>query len=263
MGSDLYRFWVRYGEAYSAWYYTNGRADVVASVPDPLTGTPADKTFVRCPIKRKDGNRTLLDFEVTVSLPADRAPITQFAVWNPAAVLVMDIFDATLALRYSGRVGKVKFREKNRWAEVEARALGEFLKSDLPREVYSPRCRFDLFDSRCGLDRADYKLTLAVSGTGYTVGGVEITKAPEIGAQGEHYYSGGYVECGGLRVFIRYQTGNTLRLMNPFVILPGSNFDIYPGCSKVVDVCEEKFSNDGRFGGFADVPGRNPVVHGF
>ncbi len=42
-----------------------------------------------------------------------------------------------------------------------------------------------------------------------------------------------------------------------------TEFVVYPGCSKQIDVCEDKFNNVATFGGFPWVPLNNPVMEEF
>lgn len=83
------------------------------------------------------------------------------------------------------------------------------------------------------------------------------------------YYDYGYLEwTSGLNVGLISEIksytflSNTLefQLFSGLDIAVGDEFDLYPGCDKLVETCHAKYSNLVNFGGFPTVPGVDKVV---
>lgn len=69
---------------------------------------------------------------------------------------------------------------------------------------------------------------------------------------------------GGIRRSIGSSSGTSVTLRTPILKqLPvGTRVSLYAGCTKLVDSCENKFKNYANFGGFPDIPTKNPFESG-
>lgn len=69
---------------------------------------------------------------------------------------------------------------------------------------------------------------------------------------------------GGIRRSISASNGSTVKLRTPIkrAIPVGTRVSLYAGCSKLPSPCELKFSNYANFGGFPDIPTKNPYESG-
>lgn len=137
------------------------------------------------------------------------------------------------------------------------------------RAKYQRLCRHALYGRGCGLDIGFHWQTgtvTAVSGNALTI--------PEAAAQPDGWFRGGVLRFGAQLGFITGHVGTTLILSRPMPELAAAlatpEFDpetgdplplvadIAPGCDLRAATCAAKFGNLANFGGFPEIPGRNP-----
>lgn len=137
------------------------------------------------------------------------------------------------------------------------------------RAKYQRLCRHALYGRGCGVDialRWQAGTVTAVAGTTLTV--------PEAATAAEGVYRGGVLRFGTQLGFVIGQTGATLTLARPMPELaaalaspaldPGTGgplpvrVDLAPGCDLRTATCAARFGNLANFGGFPEIPGRNP-----
>ncbi|SDX82708.1 phage BR0599 family protein [Roseicitreum antarcticum] len=141
------------------------------------------------------------------------------------------------------------------------------------RAKYQRLCRHALYGRGCGLDIALHwqsgSLT-AVAGNAVTI--------PEVAQHPDGWYRGGVLRCGPALGFITGHAGHMLTLSRPMPELAVSladpetdpvtgdplpvHVDIAPGCDLRAATCAAKFGNLLNFGGFPEIPGRNPLGGG-
>ena len=190
----------------------------------------------------------------------DSADVWLFAViWD-------DIAQGNLKLR-KGEFGEVQIH--NGTYKVEIRGLTQKLQQEFV-DLYSPSCRADLGDAKCGVNLAartesDTVATVTVSKQAFTgtsgpvpVGGNEDT---------DGYFSGGLLTWtsgnnNGLSFEIKeYNTSPIIGLYipTPFTITVGDTYDYTPGCFKTLTHCRDKFNNVINFRGEPFVPGEDEI----
>jgi uncharacterized phage protein (TIGR02218 family) len=137
------------------------------------------------------------------------------------------------------------------------------------RAKYQRLCRHALYGRGCELDIGFHWQTgtvTATSGNALTI--------PEAAAQPDGWFRGGVLRFGAQLGFITGHVGTTLTLSRPMPELaaalaaPGVDpetgdplpvvADIAPGCDLRASTCAAKFGNLANFGGFPEIPGRNP-----
>ncbi|WP_127110251.1 phage BR0599 family protein [Pararhodobacter zhoushanensis] len=141
------------------------------------------------------------------------------------------------------------------------------------RAKYQRLCRHALYGRGCGLDIAGHWQTGTVlSASGSTVTVTEAAERPD------GWYRGGVLRFGAQLGFIIDHVGAQLILSRPIpeiaaaVAAPGLDpvtgdplpvlVDIAPGCDLRAATCAAKFGNLLNFGGFPEIPGRNPFGGG-
>ena len=141
------------------------------------------------------------------------------------------------------------------------------------RAKYQRLCRHALYGRGCGLDIALSWLTgtvAAVSGNAVTI--------PEAAGQPDGWFRGGVLRYGAQLGFITGHAGALLTLSRPMPELAAALaapeidpdtggplpvfVDIAPGCDLRAATCAAKFGNLPNFGGFPEIPGRNPFGGG-
>lgn len=141
------------------------------------------------------------------------------------------------------------------------------------RAKYQRLCRHALYGRGCGLDIALHWQT----GTVTAVAANAVT-IPEAAEQPEGWYRGGVLRFGTQLGFITSHAGAALLLSRPMSELAAALetpeldvgtgdplpvlVDMAPGCDLRAATCAEKFGNLLNFGGFPEIPGRNPFGGG-
>lgn len=127
-------------------------------------------------------------------------------------------------------------------------------------DVYGRQCRHELGDTSCGIVLSGIKESGTVS--------VINIERQDFDATGLSTATTDYFNYGkltwtsgnnnGLSFDVKDYTGGDnilLQLLTPFDIEVGDTFDIYPGCDKLKETCNTKFSNIVNYGGFPFIPG--------
>jgi uncharacterized phage protein (TIGR02218 family) len=183
-------------------------------------------------------------------------------VWDFAQVEIFRVnylatADGVLWLR-KGRLGQIRLSRATFVAEL--RGLAQAMQQVIG-EVYSPSCRANLGDTRCGVNLAP--LTVAGTVTGGIVGRSVFADTARTEALG--WFDGGLLTWtsganAGRTMEVKLWTlaGTLFTLALPMVgtIAVGDAYTVYPGCQKrVYTDCRDKFNNIVNFRGEPFVPG--------
>jgi uncharacterized phage protein (TIGR02218 family) len=141
------------------------------------------------------------------------------------------------------------------------------------RAKYQRLCRHALYGRGCGLDIALHwqgGVVASVAGNAVTI--------PQAADAPEGWYRGGVLRFGPQLGFITWHSGAGLTLSRPMPEIaaglgaPESDpetgeplpllVDLAPGCDLRAATCAAKFGNLANFGGFPEIPGRNPLGGG-
>ncbi|WP_210879931.1 phage BR0599 family protein [Roseovarius autotrophicus] len=156
---------------------------------------------------------------------------------------------------------------------LQAESIFSTLRRAGVRAKYQRLCRHALYGRGCGLDIALHWLT----GTVTAVAANAVT-VPETADQPDGWFRGGVLRFGVQLGFITGHAGAVLTLSRPMPELatafatpeidPDTGeplpvlLDIAPGCDLRAATCAAKFGNLLNFGGFPEIPGRNPLGGG-
>lgn len=186
-------------------------------------------------------------------------------LWNAAQVDVMlvNYLDLTMGhmLLKRGRIGDVQARGGKFLAEL--RGLSQTLQQSVG-EVYSPTCRADLGDARCGVNLASFTVTGTITSvTSRTV------FADSARAEATEYFEGGKFTftsgaCNGLHMEVRRFVNPgafTLALSMPRTFAVGDTYSVHAGCKKrIIEDCKTKFNNVINFRGEPYLPGLDAIM---
>lgn len=171
-----------------------------------------------------------------------------------------DLAQGTAKLR-RGWLGQITRGGQHYVAEV--RGLHDLLQRPIG-ETYTPECRFDLGDCRCGVDLAARTAAGSVS---YAADNATFMDYEQMAASGAFAYgvltwTGG--ANAGLRMDVKAWDKNTqqftLWLPMPKPIQIGDTYTVTPGCDKRFATCKASFANGAHFGGFPYVPGVSNIL---
>lgn len=190
-------------------------------------------------------------------------------VWDYATVEIFmvnynAIADGVLKQR-KGRLGEVRMRTSRFMAEL--RGLVQHLSQTIG-EVYSPTCRADLFDARCGLAAATYKVTGTVTHVtdNATFRDTGRTEADDYFGGGKITWTSGLNNGRSMEIKTHVSSTDAFTLVLPMVqnIQVGDTYDMWPGCRKRVSDCRTKFlsNNIVNFRGEPFVAGIDAMTRG-
>jgi len=255
-----------FAEGTALWRFT-GRAADWTSPAGAIAGESEDLIWTASAlshgpvVQSSDPRRVDLSLTFAISDPFARRylgprnrAVTTLTIFRGHEQVPMEV-----VAHWKGRV--VSARTEGPRIILRCESLFTAMRREGVRAKYQRLCRHALYAGGCRLDIE----TFFVIGTATARSGLQIT-VPEAAAQPNGWYRGGVLRHAGLLGFITGHTGTTLTLAGRMPDLevavddPGitSAIEIAPGCDLRRDTCNAKFSNLLNFGGFPDIPGRNP-----
>lgn len=139
----------------------------------------------------------------------------------------------------------------------------------VPRMFFSRSCNYVLGGPGCGVNREAFMMETTISELDRAQRIVTFSAAPP-GGDAEFFRSGYlvHVPTGTLIGIVWSDADGTagrarakLHFWSPDLQV-GHAVKAYAGCRHTPADCENKFNNLDNFGGFSDVPNRNPMMHG-
>jgi uncharacterized phage protein (TIGR02218 family) len=242
----------------TVWRYTS--SDETVSIADPTTVhsySPAAISRDQADFSQEDSGEN-----VEVRVPLDNPVAALFVAYTPVAPVALTIYakhrsDAEIVTAFIGEVLSISF--EGAVAKLTCAPVKQALRRVVPSDVYQSRCNHVLFSAACGLDRAAWKDTAALT----TVTGVTLSSAT-FDARADGFYRNGWVErTNGERRFIVEHVGAALTLMNAFPadLIAGETVIAYAGCDRTEAACTA-FANLVNHLGFPRIPTRNPFAGG-
>lgn len=189
-----------------------------------------------------------------------RAGLYDFARVDVSLCNWADLSQGVVQLR-RGWLGQVTHSTTHYVAEL--RGLHDLLQRPIGA-YYTPECRFDLGDGRCGIDLAARTATGAVTSVTDNARFTDAarTESADIYAYGEMTWLSG--ENAGQRMDIKaWDPASklfTLWLPMPKALQVGDAYRAAPGCDKRFSTCKNVFANGRNFGGFPYVPGVGNIL---
>jgi hypothetical protein len=246
MSIELYRF--SYGATFEA--YTTAEKSV----------THAGTTYLPLPIQRGavEATQEVERSDVTVEVPRDTPVALLFRAGEvPQQVSLTILRGDAIAGAYSGFwagfVASASF--SGSVATLTCSPLMSLLRRQAPRQRFSQPCRWNLFDSGCGVSQVLHTKSVTVSTvtspTQFVVSGSLIPTTPNA-------YQSGFVTVAGIRYLIASSSGGgttaTIETSLPVAGLAlGVSATIVRGCDHTLTGCN-LFANAARYGGFPTLP---------
>lgn len=235
-------------------------------------------------LQSSDARRSALDLTFALSDPFARRFLgprsrqaTTLTIWRGHEQLPEE-----LRAHWKGRVVSAKITGQR--IQLTCESLFSTMRREGMRAKYQRLCRHALYARGCRLDIEDYF-------TGGTLSALEarVLTVPEAALVPAGWFAGGVLRHAGLLGSILSHDGEYLTLAAPmpelqaafeaFLVLQEEAaaqdaeedpieppapvvLEMAPGCDLRRDTCNAKFGNLLNFGGFPDIPGRNPFGGG-
>jgi uncharacterized phage protein (TIGR02218 family) len=170
-----------------------------------------------------------------------------------------DLTQGLMQLR-RGWLGEVAVRGGQYQAEL--RGLHDLMQRPVG-DRFTPSCRHDLGDARCGVDL----VPLTAAGTVTSVAdAANFTDSARSEANG-HFNGGRLTFTSGPNAGFSAEIRNfaadsfSLWLSAPFPITPGTGYSAIPGCDKRLGTCKNTYNKVVNFGGFPHLPGIDRILN--
>lgn len=255
-----------FAEGSTLWRFTSRASDWV-SPTGAIAGESQDLIWTASSlshgsvVQSSDPRRVDLSLTLPISDPFAR----RYLGPRSRAVTTLTLFRGheqvpmEVVAHWKGRV--VSARTEGPRIILRCESLFTAMRREGVRAKYQRLCRHALYAGGCQLGIGAFY----VNSTATARSGLQIT-VPEAAAQPDGWYRGGVLRHAGLLGFITGHSGSTLTLAGRMPDLEVAIGDpnttptikIAPGCDLRRDTCDVKFSNLLNFGGFPDIPGRNP-----
>lgn len=145
---------------------------------------------------------------------------------------------------------------------IKAKVLSELnlLSTPMPPDVYQGPCKNTVFDTQCGLSRAAWAVSGAVSAVATGDAAYSQFTASGFG-QAAGYFDQGVVQFtsganAGERRTVKSFAGGVFRFALPWpqAIQAGDTLQAVPGCNRSMAMCSGKFNNRPRYRGEPFIP---------
>lgn len=231
-------------------------------------------TFVASPAARTEVtvDSVTNNAQITIALPLAH-PLAQryMAQASPPREVSVTIYrqqPGGLIERYAGGIITSLAVERHLAKFLVQSRLARLVQRKLPVIKASRTCPHILYDKNCRADRNNF--TLGVTGSvvpTLTVAGFDgrVVTISSIGGQADHWAQFGELVHlpTGERMPILDQVGTVCTMQAPIPDLrDGDQITVSAGCAHDIDTCRIKFSNQVNFGGFPQLPTKNPFEHG-
>lgn len=202
-----------------------------------------------------------VDGALIVTLPALHAvPRRWLAAGVPPQQVIVNVWrqqaSGDVETLWRGIVTSVALDRHLAKLRVDSR-MALSLRRRLPTLTAGRSCPHVLGDANCTVDLSTRKVATTVQ----TYNGRQVVVA-SVGAIGPFTRGALLHVPSGERMTVLTQTGNTMTLQLPIYGLAlGDAVEITPGCENTITFCDSQFSNSANFGGFAQLPLKNPFEH--
>ena len=257
-------FLYRFTEAAASWRFAD-RATDWTTPAEAIEGEPglvwtASAVTHGNVVQSSDPRRV----DLAVTFPISDAFARRYLGPRSGTVTTLTIYrghapvPAELVAWWKGRV--VSARTEGERILLRCESLFTGMRREGVRARYQRLCRHALYAGGCRLDIEAW----FTAGTASARAGLQVTVV-EAAARADGWYRGGVLRHAGLMGFIVRHAGHTLTLSGRMPELEAAidaagpaAVEIAPGCDLRPTTCQARFGNLPNFGGFPDIPGRNP-----
>lgn len=210
----------------------------------------------------RSGVQTDDTLALEIQMPYDTQVVKDYAYAESPPSLTLEVFRvhrgtsfaSDFILLWKGKVAS--FNVDGRMARIRVPSIfSRALQGDVPNAYWQRPCNHVLFDSRCGLSRANFSTLTTVTSVGVAAFNVV-----------DDGFTDGFLVAGeavvtrtGERRLILSNQANALTVKHPFVDMRvDDEVELTAGCDHSFSTCKAKFNNGVNFGGHPFIPDDNP-----
>jgi uncharacterized phage protein (TIGR02218 family) len=193
---------------------------------------------------------------VTLNLATDAAQALMVETSERISVTIQKLQSAGDPIKpvLLGQVISLKFADDA--LELTVATVEYHSKTLIPRVLVQRTCPHALYGYSCGVDKDDF----AVETTVASISGQVISVVAS--ASGNAWRNGMLRLSTGRILFIADHTTSAITVWGkiPDDLTVSDDVTVYRGCDKLFATCETVFDNAKNFGGFPNLPNRNPML---
>jgi len=171
-----------------------------------------------------------------------------------------DLSQGVLRLR-KGWLGEVAVNGEGYVASL--RGMHDLLQQRVG-DSYTPECRYDLGDGRCGINLAALTVSGTVTGVVSRQEFSDYTRGEATGVFNDAILTWTSGANAGAKMEVRAWVYDalsfTLWLPMEETIAAGDTYEVAPGCDKRFATCRARFANGANYGGFPHLPGLGKIL---
>ncbi len=166
--------------------------------------------------------------------------------------------DDEAVVAWTGHIIGVRWPSEER-AQIRCESLTASIGRAGIRLTWERGCPHALYDDGCGVERELFRVPATLD----TVAGGAVESSTFLGFA-DGWFAGGYLEWSiGDSLFERRtigeHTGAALSIVGgTHGLVAGMSVSAFPGCARIIEVCEDKFDNRENYGGIPHLPGKSP-----
>lgn len=250
---ELFAFYIQ-GRA---WRYTS--ADTLVENGAPYRSVDIQRSEIQA---NEENSSFSMDIVLDRTLSLARVLVEENPV-SPCWLIMYRLHEeAETAVHFQGQVAS--FSVQGEKVVLHCASMQQAMEKKIPRFRFQRICNHILYDRGCGLDPEDFKVAAEVT---YVLGtNVSVTwsgsHATWPGGAPEGWGAAGMLHkpsTGQRQFIVSHPTNLDMVLLSPMVgLLVGDDVEVFAGCTRTPEMCQERFDNLSRFVGFPNIPEINP-----
>lgn len=220
--------------------------------------------FLTAPIERGEVVQTEDQFKGSLSLefPRDNIFAQQFIARTPESPTIVTLFrgsypNGPFEFYWKGRVSGASV--DGSIVSIDCESIFTSLKRHGLTARYEKNCRHALYSRGCQVNQNDFLTRDSVQSVNSN--GIQFTMSVPTSSFEDRYFVGGICQNaqGGKRMIVAH-SGSSITITRPFddAVNAGDELSLFPGCDHSTAACSNKFNNLINFGGFPEIPSKNP-----
>jgi uncharacterized phage protein (TIGR02218 family) len=229
-----------------------------ADAPQTISGIVFTPSWLKRSTIEQKQDTPGIQFTLTVHLDSPLGQALLIQATDPITVTLQRLQSSGTPIKpvILGEVLSVKFSDDT--AELTVATIEHRFKRQIPAVLLGRTCSWSVYSSSCGANPANFSHDATITVVAWPI----ITVTVVFGTTADYYTAGFLTTSDGSRYTIaKHAATGDLTIWGSE---PATGFNVsdvvtvYAGCDKLRATCLAKFNNLENFGGFADLPTKDP-----